>query len=67
MFLMSTSSITPTAVASASAAPGLVGVDVHLDGARPADDEQGVAELRAARVSSSTGSTPSPSTKKDVQ
>ena len=60
MFLTSTSSITPTAVARSSARPGLVGVDVHLHRARPADDEQGVAELRAARPRARPGSTCSP-------
>ena len=41
---ISTFASVPCATASESAAPGVVGVDVHLQRARVADDEHRVAE-----------------------
>ena len=38
-------SIVPSATPRESAAPGVIGVNVHLERARVADDEEGVAEL----------------------
>ena len=45
MFAISTPSITPARVPTASALPGLVGVDVNLQRFGIADDEQRVPEL----------------------